>query len=741
MSTILLSAFIFIPFLVSPAAAALTARRGARTGLRLAIGAALLECLLMSGVWLLPDGAGLTIPGVCGLGLHFRLDGFRRLYTAICVFMWTVTLLFSPEYFAGHARHMGRYLFSLLMTLGATIAVFLSADLFTLLIFFEIMSFTSYEWVVHDETPEAKAAAKTYLAVAVIGGFAALMGLFLLWHLTGTMEIAALPAAAANVADRRLLYTAGGCLLFGFGAKAGMYPLHFWLPKAHPVAPAPASALLSGILTKTGIFGILCLSCHLFADDAAWGTVILVLGTITMVWGAVLALASVNLKRTLACSSLSQIGFILVGVSMVSLLGSHHNALAARGVLLHMVNHSLFKLLLFMLAGVVALCTHKLELNDIRGFGRGKPLFRALFLIGALGLGGVPLLSGYVSKTLLHESIVEYIAHLHELGQGAALFTLVEWLFLLSGGLTLAYMAKLYVCLFVDKPVPSAAVPWAPRPATVAVFCLAAALIPLGGLLPGLVMGGTADLGVGFISHAEAPAVHYFAWVNLKGALISVLIGAAVYFLVVRRLLMRPGETGELVYVGTLPNRGEARVRRPASTPLGVPGGVMRRLALFSDSFFVRLGSALGAAMRRLAQWSDSFFILLGNTLGTAMRHVASSSDAGASALVRGVSAGARAVCRLPDRLVSRFRYTVISAVDTTPDRIGEEHPALRAALRMDRVHVKVRGREKEESYTVSFRRAMERSEKRRHLSNSPSYALLMVCLGLTGMMLYLLFS
>ena len=183
--------------------------------------------------------------------------------------------------------------------------------------------------------------------------------------------------------------------------------LHIWLPKAHPVAPAPASALLSGILTKSGIFGVIVVSVNIFRASTAWGNLILVLGLITMLGGAVLAVFSVNLKRTLACSSMSQIGFILTGIAMGCLLGEE-NALAARGALLYMVNHSLFKLILFMAAGVVYMNLHKLNLNDVRGFGRKKPILHFAFLMGAVGLMGVPGFSGYVSKTLIHEGIVEY---------------------------------------------------------------------------------------------------------------------------------------------------------------------------------------------------------------------------------------------------------------------------------------------------------------------------------------------
>jgi len=310
------------------------------------------------------EGVVVTVPEVCGMGLTFTIDGFRVLYAAIACFMWAMTSLFSKEYFA-HYRNRNRYYFFQLITLGATAGIFLSADLYTTFIFFEIMSLSSYVWVAHDEKADSMRAAATYLAVAVIGGLTLLMGLFLLYNQTGTLLISELYAASQG----KNLYPACLCMLVGFGAKAGAFPLQIWLPKAHPVAPAPASALLSGILTKTGIFGVLVISCQILLHDAMWGAFILIIGLITMFLGALLAVFSIDFKRTLACSSVSQIGFILVGVGMQGLLGAH-NEIAIRGTVLHMVNHSLFKLVLFMAAGVIYMNLHKLDLNDIRGFGR-----------------------------------------------------------------------------------------------------------------------------------------------------------------------------------------------------------------------------------------------------------------------------------------------------------------------------------------------------------------------------------
>ena len=499
----------------------------------------------------------LLAEGVCGMGLYLRLDGFSALYGLIAAFMWMMTMLFSREYMDAYHNRNRYYLFNL-MTCGATIGVFLSGDLFTAFVFFELLSFTSYVMVIHEEDRAALKAGETYIAVAVIGGMVMLMGLFLLYHLCGTLRMDELLGASRAVENRTLLYTAGALILFGFGAKAGMFPLHIWLPKAHPVAPAPASALLSGILTKVGVYGILCVSCNVFLHDPAWGNVTLAIGLVTMLLGAVLAVFSVNLKRTLACSSMSQIGFILVGVGMQGLLGEE-NGLAVWGTVLHMVNHSLFKLVLFMCAGVIVMNCHKLNLNDIRGYGKDKRFLKLAFLSGSLGIMGVPLFSGYISKTLLHESIVEYIEVLKEAGQSALLYQAAEWIFLFSGGLTVAYMTKLFVCIFVEEP---GKVSRAQRltdrrylsDAGKIAIGAPAVLFPLFGLLPQVFMNGMGRLSESFMNGKGPAHIAYFSLVNLRGAVISIGIGALVYFLFIRKVLMKKQEDGTMEYLNLWPS-------------------------------------------------------------------------------------------------------------------------------------------------------------------------------------------
>ncbi|MCL1993962.1 MAG: sodium:proton antiporter [Spirochaetes bacterium] len=572
--TFLLASVVFLPMLSSVIAYAIGRKNeGARDAFAIsAVAVNFLLCIVLAMQFY---GTEIRLPGYAGLALHFRVDGFRALYGSITGFLWLVTTLFSPEYFA-HSQKRNRYWLFNLLTYGATMGVFFSADLRTTFLFFEIMSFTSYALVAHDESSPALRAAETFLAVAVIGGLSVLMGMMMLHARLGTLEFVALREISMGLTDKSQLYLPGALMLAGFGGKAGMYPLHIWLPKAHPVAPAPASALLSGILTKTGVFGVIVLSTTLFLHDYNWGAILLIPASITMLLGAVLGIFSNDLKRTLACSSVSQIGFILTGIAMQVLLGEE-NALAVRGTVLHMLNHSLFKLVLFVSAGIVYLNRHELALDKIRGFGRGKPLFLFAFLMAALGISGLPLWSGYVSKTLLNEGIYAGIY----LYAGQSLELPLRWLdrlFKFTGFLTAAYMTKLFVALFIERGDSDSAAhgheaahgaghgethgdhaggkgAYMSRPFAVALT-VSAALIPVLGFSPAL-MEGLAARAQDFFHSSHVPyyGISYFSLYKMQGKIIGVLAGIAIYIVIVRGLMMRRKAGGVRLYTDWWPRR------------------------------------------------------------------------------------------------------------------------------------------------------------------------------------------
>ncbi|MDE6621797.1 MAG: complex I subunit 5 family protein [Lachnospiraceae bacterium] len=542
---------------------------------------------------------GSTFSDVGGLGLHFMYSGFRGIFGMLTAFAWFVTSLFSYEYMKNDMNVIRYDIFNLL-TLGATMGIFYAADLFTLFFFFEIMSFTSFVWVAHRQTREALYAAGTYLGIAIAGGMAILMGLFIVYGRLGTLsfdrmyENAMVMISSGSKADIRWLFVAAGCMFVGFGAKAGAFPVHVWLPESYTEAPAPATALLSAILSKTGVFGILLVTLDVLPMQGSWGVFLLIVGIITMVLGGIRGVMSSNFKTTLAYSSMSQIGFVLTGVGMQSLLTEYLMGIigagqaeellvtadaryvdseaiaeitrvfgmAVNGTCLHMLNHLLVKLVLFMVAGVIFKHVGSYELNQVRGFGRKKPFLLVVFLLAAAGVGGIPLLNGYVSKTLLHESIAEYGKWLElmeylsaqsllpAVSASAAMIKLVETLFLFSGGLTVAYMTKLFVVLFVEKNSDKKTQERYQTKKdyasmlTKTAIALCALPIPFIGTLPNHVAKPVAEYGLmrfglsDLLQHQQEN-IHYYSLENLSGALISITVGVVVYFVVVRLMMLR----------------------------------------------------------------------------------------------------------------------------------------------------------------------------------------------------------
>ncbi len=727
----LLPLLVFAPMLLGPLAYAAGRRsKPLRTAL------VLLTCAAVFGGTLFLWGGEQTFEweGFCGMGIHLRADGFRSFYATVAAFMWLGTAMLSPQYFA-HYHNRGRYFLFNLITLGATLGVLYSDDLYTTLIFFEVMSLTSYTWVAHDETPGAMRAAQTYLAVAIIGGLTTLMGLFLLWHSLGTLSFEGMRAALTAAGGPDGTVTVGAWLtLFGFAAKAGLFPVHIWLPKAHPVAPAPASALLSGILTKTGVFGMIVVTTRLMGGVEAFAVPLTVLGAVTMSLGAVMALFSVDLKRTLACSSVSQIGFITVGLGVMSLLGEE-GGLAAYGAVEHMLNHSLIKLCLFMCAGVVYMNLHRLNLNDIRGYGRGKPVLHACFLLGALAIGCIPPLgSGFNSKSLLHEGILEYIAHLRGHGLPWGGWKALELLFIFSGGLTIAYMTKLYVCLFIEKnPARQAEFDAQKRtylkPLSAAALILSAAVLPVLGVCGAQILSPLAARSMPFFGQAPlSHAIDYFSGENLLGAGYSVAVGALVYFFVVRKWLMKPDGTGVKVYVN----------RWPAW--LDMENGLYRPLLGALTAFF-------GAVFGFFASIPDSRPVrAVGRGIGRVTAFIGAIPDS--AAVLKGfpaaVTAFVRTLAELPERGVMFLRETLFS-----PPKPREVPPVGtrftwgvgrwldRLAARLNDGVLRKHPMHSDYEYRLAEQHEEIRDETGR-VGRSFSFGLLLLALGLLATVLYL---
>lgn len=486
----------------------------------------------------------LSVPDIMGEGLFLKLDAFRYIFVFLTSLIWFLVTVFSTQYLIRY-KNRNRYYFFYMMTLSATLGIFVSADLLNLFTFFEIMSFTSYILVIHDEDKYAHEAGNTYIAMAVIGGLVLLMGLFLLYNYTGTLYIELLYDKLYTMGEIKYLVVA--LIIIGFAVKAGMFPLHIWLPKAYAAAPSPASAILSSVLSKTGVFGIIIVSGIMMRGDFFVSITIFTFGLLTMFVGGFMALMQKNLKRTFAYSSMSQIGYMLLGTGLIGLLGDH-NAIAIYATIYHLVNHSVIKILLFLCAGIIYMTLHDMNINRIKGFGVNKPILKLGVFIGLLGISGMPGFAGFISKSLLHEAMAK-VHHLYH----NQFFSFAEFIFTISSGLTVSYMLKIFVAVFIetnDKFIIENK-NYMTRLAALPIIISASLVIILGNNTELLFywIEGSMKL---FHSHGHIDGA-FFTMTNLKGALLPIAIGLLIYAVVVRKMLLR-WEEGKMSYINPLPD-------------------------------------------------------------------------------------------------------------------------------------------------------------------------------------------
>jgi formate hydrogenlyase subunit 3/multisubunit Na+/H+ antiporter MnhD subunit len=470
-----------------------------------------------------------SVPNVMGIGLHLKMDVFRYIFVWLTSIIWFLTTIYSTQYLISY-KNRNRYYMFFMLTLWSTIGIFISENILNLFTFFEIMSLTSYALVIHDEDDYSHEAGDTYIVMAVSGGLILLMGLFLLYNYTKTLDIKELQVASQSLGNIKYLISA--LIIIGFGVKAGMVPLHIWLPKAHPAAPAPASAILSGILLKTGIFGII-ITTEIMGGDFIIAVVILILGFVNMFLGGLLAMFQRNIKRILAYSSMSQIGYILVGIGLMGIL-KEHRAIAVYGTLYHIINHAIFKVLLFMLAGTIYMVLHELSINEIGGFGRNKKVLKVLFFIGLCAIIGMPGFNGFASKNLIHEALSE-AHHIY----GGNIFILAEVIFTLSSSFTTAYLLKIFIAVFVEESIDDF------RPvkgkittkAMIPMIILAGMILYIG-LNPDKIINVLAGA-MGTFNVEEIPKVDFYSFHNVKTSILTIFYGVLVYIGFVRKYLRK----------------------------------------------------------------------------------------------------------------------------------------------------------------------------------------------------------
>lgn len=404
---------LLLPVLVPICGAVCLLAFGSRFGKKTAE-AVTLFCVFAAGISVLVisqnNGLSLTVlPLLPELPVYFRPDGVSHVFAGITAFMWFLSTWFSFGYLKEDERETKYQMFSLL-SLGALLGVCYSGNLITTYLFYEMMTLVTFPLVLHERTKEAVSAGLTYLYYSVAGAFLGLCGIFFLY-------------ANAMDGDRpggKLAYLEGGflkagasksvllpviCLmLVGLACKAGMFPLHGWLPKAHPVAPSPASALLSGNITKMGILFTVRVIFYSVGQEFLQETwvmdVLLCLSLFTVFMGSMLAFREKLLKKRLAYSTVSQTSYCLTGIYLLS-------GTALTGALMHVVFHSVIKNLLFLCAGAIIVQTGKKSVSELRGIGRIMPATMRCFTVAGLALVGIPPLSGFISKWYLAEGAIE----------------------------------------------------------------------------------------------------------------------------------------------------------------------------------------------------------------------------------------------------------------------------------------------------------------------------------------------
>ncbi len=398
------------------------------------------------------EGFYFEVPYLLGFGLTFSIDMVGFIMLLITSILWFLVMLYSHEYMK-HERHCNRFLFFMAMTYSAVLGTIMSGDLLTMFLFFEMMTFASYVLVTHGQKDESYSAGYNYIFMGLIGGFAILAAMILLFVHVGDVRFQSAIAVLSTLGSVR--YWIIGLLIFGFGIKAGMAPVHVWLPRAHPVAPTPASALLSGIMIKVGAFGMIRVATSYFFPETfvigtIWetmetiGFVVIWLGIITMAVGVFLALQQSHIKRMLAYHSVSQMGYIVLGIGVALYLG-YKGAMGYTGAMYHIINHALFKSLLFMVAGVIYLRTRENDMYKLGGLWRKLPITAVICLIAALGISGIPLFNGFISKSILHHGIVEAYEYGHRS------FYYAEWVFNVISAGTVCSFIKLFSYTFLGK--------------------------------------------------------------------------------------------------------------------------------------------------------------------------------------------------------------------------------------------------------------------------------------------------
>ena len=375
---------------------------------------------------------------VDGVDLYFKADSMGMIFACIASFLWILTSLYSIGYMRGHEeKNQTGYFAAFAMCLCGTIGICFAGNLVTFFIFFEVLTIATYPLVAHYRDENSKKSGRKYLAYTLTSGQLFLAGIVYVYFKCGTTDFVPggfLSPAIAGGAATVLFF-----LMIGAGAvKAGVMPLHSWLPAAM-VAPTPVSALLHAVaVVNAGAFAVIRVVCYTFGPElsASCGgsRVMTYLAAVTIVLSSLIAIRKTNLKARLAYSTVGQLSYMVLGVCILA-------PASLTGAVFHMAAHAFLKITLFMCAGAIMVTTHKADIRDMWGIGRRMPYTLAAFTLASLGIAGLPFLPAFTSK-------VNLITGAAEMGQPVFIAVLIA-----SAMLSLTYLLPVGYLAFSKKTV------------------------------------------------------------------------------------------------------------------------------------------------------------------------------------------------------------------------------------------------------------------------------------------------
>ncbi len=364
---------------------------------RLVIIMPIINLFILIGLFMM-DNQTLNLIGVNHiLSIRFQIDELSKFFTILTTFIWIFVSLYSLEYMNNEKKIETFYIF-LSISYGLVLGLGFAGNMFTYYLFYEFMTLSTFPLVIHSRTDESMKAGIKYLVYSFSGAGLVLIGIIFTYYHGLSTEFRPGGILNPDIINNNITLIIYLLTFIGFGSKAGMYPLHAWLPNAHPVAPAPASGILSGIITKAGVLGIIRFTFYVYGADTIRGSwvqiSILILSMFTIFMGSMLAFRTKELKKRLAFSSVSQVSYVLFGIALLNTEGFI-------GGLIHMTFHAILKNILFLGAGAIICKAGKYYTYELKGIGKQMPITMWTFTIASLALVGIPPLSGFISKWYL----------------------------------------------------------------------------------------------------------------------------------------------------------------------------------------------------------------------------------------------------------------------------------------------------------------------------------------------------